>query len=234
METIINAKDINKYYRMGEIDIHVLKGLSFDIYEGEFVVILGHSGSGKSTLLNILGGIDKMTSGELLYRDIKLHNISDKDLTYFRREHVGFVFQFYNLIPTLTARENIELAQEISNAPYDCDELMELTGLTEFANHFPSQLSGGQQQRVAISRALAKNPNLLLCDEPTGALDINTGIEVLETLIRFNKRYNKTIILITHNSEIGNIADRAFYLKDGLIERITENANPLSAGEVSW
>ncbi len=234
METIIKANEIFKNYQTGEVELQVLKGISFELFEGEFVVILGPSGSGKSTLLNILGGIDQMTYGEMYFKGNNLSGAGEKELTRFRREHVGFVFQFYNLIPNLTARENIEMAMEISKSPIDCNELLKKTGLADRAEHFPSQMSGGQQQRVAIARALAKNPDLLLCDEPTGALDVKTGAEVLELLTQFNKDYGKTVVIITHNAEIASIAHRTFYIKDGYLDKIIVNESPLSPKEVKW
>lgn len=234
MERLIKANQIYKNYYVGEVELQVIKGVSFELFQGEFVVILGPSGSGKSTILNILGGIDTMTSGELLYKEKPLNNVSDKVLTQYRREHIGFVFQFYNLIPNLTAKENIELSAEISSHPISTDELLEKTGLSDRADYFPSKLSGGQQQRVAIARALAKNPDLLLCDEPTGALDVKTGAQVLSLLLDFNKTYGKTVVVITHNTEIGKIANRVFTVKDGLIHKIVENGKPLHPDEVEW
>lgn len=234
MNPIITAKNITKTYHVGEVDVPVIRGISFEIYEGEFLVILGPSGSGKSTVLNMLGGIDSISEGELYYKDTTLHQASEATLTRYRREHIGFVFQFYNLIPNLTAKENIELTTELTEQPISVDELLVQTGLAERANYFPSKMSGGQQQRVALARALSKNPDLLLCDEPTGALDAKTGAQVLEILANFNKTYKKTVVVITHNSDISKIADRVFTIKDGTISKIQENPNPLMPSEVSW
>lgn len=231
---IMQAKDITKQYIMGEVTVSALRGVSFDLYEGEFIVVLGPSGSGKSTLLNIIGGIDKPTSGSAMFEDKDIANLNDCDLTSYRRNAVGFVFQFYNLIPNLTARENIMLAAEMSKSPISPDELLEAVGLLERAKNFPTQLSGGEQQRVAIARAISKNPSILLCDEPTGALDYGTGIQVLRILKDFNEKYKKTVIIITHNVSIGEMGDRVFYFKDGLIDKIVENENPVQAEEVSW
>jgi putative ABC transport system ATP-binding protein len=219
---------------MGEVTVNVLRGVSFSIYAGEFVVILGPSGSGKSTLLNIIGGIDKPTSGDVIFEGKNIALASERELTNFRRGAVGFVFQFYNLIPNLTARENIVLASELSSDPISADALLEDIGLSDRGGHFPSQLSGGQQQRVAIARAVSKNPALLLCDEPTGALDLQTGIQVLRILKDFNSQYKKTVVIITHNSGIGKIGDRVFHVRDGLIDSIQVNETTLSPEEVSW
>ena len=234
MQTIIRAENLTKIYTMGEVKVAALKGASFEIHGGEFIVILGPSGSGKSTLLNLIGGIDRATSGSIFYKDKCLTEASEKELTNYRRLAVGFVFQFYNLIPNLTAKENIELASELSHNPKSSSELLEKVGLSAHASHFPSQMSGGEQQRVAIARALAKNPDILLCDEPTGALDIQTGIDVLKVLRAFNKDYGKTVIIITHNAGIGAMADRVFHVKDGLIDKIVQNENPISPEEVIW
>ena len=234
MEAIITAKNLAKVYIMGEVKVEALKGVDFEIYGGEFVVILGPSGSGKSTMLNIIGGIDLPTSGIISYKGKDLTGFSEKELTNYRRLAVGFVFQFYNLIPNLSAKENIELAAELSKDPKSPLELLEKVGLSERADNFPSQMSGGEQQRVAIARALSKNPDILLCDEPTGALDIKTGIQVLNMLRSFNKDYGKTVIIITHNAGIGAMADRVFHIKDGLIDKLVINDNPISPEEVAW
>lgn len=234
MKTILEARELTKLYQMGEITVHALRGVSFQLYEGEFVVILGPSGSGKSTMLNIIGGIDTPTSGSVYYNNKNISTISDKELTNYRRNAVGFVFQFYNLIPNLTAKENILLAAELSKKPIPANELLTKIDLLDRGNHFPSQLSGGQQQRVAIARALSKNPDILLCDEPTGALDFSTGISVLRLLKDFNTEYKKTVVVITHNAAISAIGDRTFYIKDGLIDKIEENKNPIPPEEVSW
>lgn len=234
MERILEVNGVTKTYIMGEVTVDALRGVSFELYRGEFVVILGASGSGKSTMLNIIGGIDKPSGGEVLYGGKSLGGMSDKEITLYRRSAVGFVFQFYNLIPNLTAKENILLASELSKNAIPVTELLEMIGLADRAGHFPSQLSGGQQQRIAIARALAKNPEVLLCDEPTGALDFSTGLQVLRLLLDFNKKYKKTVAIITHNAGIGMIADRVFHVKDGLIESITVNEKPAAPEEVSW
>lgn len=231
---LISAKNITKTFFVGDNKINALNDVSFDISEGEFIVILGPSGSGKSTLLNIIGGIETVTSGQIEYRDIKLHGASKSKLTAYRRNNIGFVFQFYNLMPCLTVAENIKLAEEISKNPIPANTLISKVGLSERANYYPSKLSGGQQQRVAIARAICKNPELLLCDEPTGALDIKTGAEVLQLIYNFNKQYKKTVIIITHNNSISQIADRIFYIKDSVIEKIVENPNSISPSEVKW
>lgn len=234
MNTILKISNLTKEYQMGEVTVHALRKISFELYQGEFVVILGPSGSGKSTILNIIGGIDKPTSGEIIYNGKDISKISDRELTNYRRGAVGFVFQFYNLIPNLTAKENILLSSELSNDSLSVTELLNMIGLSDRGDHFPSQMSGGQQQRVAIARAVAKNPNILLCDEPTGALDFVTGIQVLRLLKDFNEKYKKTVVIITHNSEIGEMGDRVLYIKDGLIDKIVENKNPIPPEEVSW
>ncbi|HBT47586.1 MAG TPA: macrolide ABC transporter ATP-binding protein [Peptococcaceae bacterium] len=234
MEAILTARNLTKQYRMGEVTVEALKGVSFDIFPGEFIVVLGPSGSGKSTLLNLIGGMDVATSGEIYYRDLPLHGASEKALTEYRRHAVGFVFQFYNLMPNLTAYENVLLAVEIAKNPLPVKEVLEQVGLADRADHFPAQLSGGEQQRVAIARAVAKNPHILLCDEPTGALDSATGIQVLKVLKEFNRQYKKTVIIITHNAAIARISDRVFYLKDGRLDRIERIAAPVPPEEVSW
>lgn len=234
MATFIRADAVCKDYTLGEITVHALKQVSFEIYEKELIVILGPSGSGKSTLLNILGGIETASSGQIQFREEVLDWSDQKALTAYRRAHVGFVFQFYNLMPGLTALENIELAAELSSQPLDPHKLLEQVGLGDRADHFPGKLSGGQQQRVAIARALCKNPDILLCDEPTGALDSQTGVQILKLLFDFNRNYKKTVVLITHNQSIAQIADRVFYFKDGNLERIEQNEHPLSPEEVNW
>ena len=234
MDRLLEINNLTKEYIMGEVTVHALRGVSFSIYEGEFIVVLGPSGSGKSTLLNIIGGIDKPTSGDVLYDGKNIAHATERELTMFRRKAVGFVFQFYNLIPNLTARENIALASEMSSDPISPDRLLEDVGLSDRGDHFPSQLSGGQQQRVAIARAVGKNPSLLLCDEPTGALDLQTGIQVLRILKDFNRQYNKTVIIITHNAGFGRMGDRVFHFRDGLIDHIDVNETTLSPEEVTW
>jgi len=219
---------------MGEVTVKALQGVEFEIYPGEFIVILGPSGSGKSTLLNLIGGMDTATSGELYFKNIALHKADPKALTFFRRNNVGFVFQFYNLISNLTAYENVCLAAEIAQKPLSPMEMLEKVGLGDRATHFPAQLSGGEQQRVALARAIVKNPDILLCDEPTGALDYQTSIQVLQLLKHFCQKYQKTVILITHNSPIAQIADRIFYIKDGLLSRIVTNAELIPPEKVTW
>lgn len=233
-EKLIIAKNVHKEFLLGEVKVKALDDVSFEVYTGELVVILGPSGSGKSTLLNILGGIETVSSGYIAYRDIDISSMNEKELTYFRRSNIGFIFQFYNLMPNLTALENVELAAEMSNNPLDCEKLLKQVSLWDRRAHYPGKMSGGQQQRVAIARALCKNPELLLCDEPTGALDISTGIQILKLLVDFNKSYNKTIMIITHNENVAKIADRVFYLKDGSIERIIQNENPAAPEDVVW
>lgn len=232
MSVLIRGKSVSKIYKMGEVDIYALSKVDFEIYDGELLIILGPSGSGKSTLLNIIGGMDTLTSGELYYRDRPVHNASRKKLTDYRKEAVGFVFQFYNLMPNLTAIENVDLAREISESPLDAKEMLSQVGLLDRKDHFPAQLSGGEQQRVAIARALAKNPQILLCDEPTGALDSASSKDVLRILKRFAKEFNKTVIIITHNSGIAKMADRVMYIKDGKIEKIEKNDDPIAVEQV--
>jgi putative ABC transport system ATP-binding protein len=231
---LIVAKNLQKRYQMGEVTVHALRGVDFTLYHGELVVVLGPSGSGKSTLLNIIGGMDRASAGELYFGERSLHNAAERELTLYRRHEVGFIFQFYNLMPNLTAYENVNLAAEIAREPFDIDELLEQVGLADRKDHFPSQLSGGEQQRVAIARALAKNPRMLLCDEPTGALDLPTGIQILKVLRDFCDRYHKTVVIITHNSAIAQMAERVVYLKDGLVDRVLVNEHPASPEKVTW
>jgi putative ABC transport system ATP-binding protein len=226
--------DLTKEYRMGEITVAALRGISLDIYPGEFLVILGHSGSGKSTLLNIIGGLDTPTSGSVQYKDTLLSSFSEKELTYYRRDHIGFIFQFYNLMPNLTAQENVEMATEISADPMEPMEALKLVGLDGREGHFPSQLSGGEQQRVAIARAIAKRPDILMCDEPTGALDISTGKIVLGVLADVNRRLGTTTIVITHNASIADIADRVIHMRDGSVYRVDVNEQVKTVDEVVW
>ena len=233
-ETVFSARGLTKVYRTGEVEIHALRGVDLDLYAGEFVVLLGPSGSGKSTLLNILGGLDVPSAGHVSYRDHDLSAADEEALTRFRREHVGFVFQFYNLIPSLPARENVEVVTEIATTPMRAAEALTLVGLGDRVDAFPAQLSGGQQQRVAIARAIAKQPEVLLCDEPTGALDSETGVVVLEALSEVNERLGTTTVVITHNAGIAAMAHRVIYLSDGRIVREERNAGRKKAGEISW
>ena len=232
--SIFKARALSKNYVLGETIVTALHDVDLELFEGEFVVVLGPSGSGKSTLLNILGGLDVPTSGDVTFREHRLTGASERDLTRFRREHVGFVFQFYNLIPSLTARENVALVTEISDAPADAVETLELVGLGDRLNHYPSQLSGGEQQRVAIARAIAKRPDVLLCDEPTGALDAGTGRVVLEALAAANQQFRTTTVVITHNAAIAGMADRVVTMRSGTIFKIERNESRLPAAEVVW
>ena len=234
MKEILRAKQLRKQFVTGEVVVNALSGVDFSINEGELVVVLGPSGSGKSTMLNIIGGIETITSGELYYQDVAVHTLDNAGLTEYRRKYVGFVFQFYNLMPNLTALENIQLAGELSADPLDAKELLDGVGLTDRAGNFPAMMSGGQQQRVAIARALCKNPDLLLCDEPTGALDTKTGVDVMRLLTSFNRKYRTTILIVTHNPTIAQVADKVYYFRDGRIERVVVNEKPLSVDEVEW
>jgi putative ABC transport system ATP-binding protein len=233
-EVVFSAHDLAKVYRTGEVEVHALRDVNLEIYRGEFVVLLGASGSGKSTLLNILGGLDLPSSGDVRFGGQALTGASDSELTTYRREHVGFVFQFYNLIPSLTVRENLALVTDIAINPMPVDEAIELVGLTPRRDHFPAQLSGGEQQRVAIARAIVKRPDVLLCDEPTGALDYVTGKLVLEVIAKINVELGTTAIVITHNAAIAGMADRVIYLGDGRIQKIEINAHKVSPSELSW
>ena len=228
------ARGVTKTYHMGEVEVTALRGVTLDLYEGEFVVFLGPSGSGKSTLLNILGGLDVPSSGEVRFRDHDLTIQDDAALTHFRRNHVGFVFQFYNLIPSLTAKENVALVADIAVNPLPPEEALRLVGLGDRVNHFPSQLSGGEQQRVAVARAIAKRPDVLLCDEPTGALDVRTGVVVLEVIERANRELGTTTAVITHNAAIAAMADRVITISDGQISGATHNAHKTSPRELRW
>lgn len=234
MNVILEGKGLAKWYQMGEVKVEALRGVDFQIHEGEFVVVLGPSGSGKSTMLNMIGGMDKASAGELYYLQEPLHQASEKRLTTYRRNAVGFIFQFYNLMPNLTALENVQLAAEIAVNPLDPAAILEEVGLGERAGHFPSQLSGGEQQRVAVARSIVKNPNVLLCDEPTGALDFKTGIQVLKLLKSFQQKYGKTVMVITHNAGIGQMADRVFTMKDGRLAKTYTVEAPVDPEEVSW
>jgi putative ABC transport system ATP-binding protein len=231
---VIECRALTKLYRMGEVDVVALRGVDLDLYEGELVVLLGASGSGKSTLLNIIGGLDVSTSGRVAYRGQDLTEADADDLTMYRRRHVGFVFQFYNLIPSLTARENVALVTEIADDPLDPAQALELVGLGERLDHFPAQLSGGEQQRVAVARAVAKRPALLLCDEPTGALDFQTGVRVLSVLERINQELGTTTAIITHNAPIAAMARRVITLADGQIASIGAREQRVAAAELRW
>jgi putative ABC transport system ATP-binding protein len=233
-EPVFRARGLTKVYHMGDVEVHALRGIDLDLFEGELVVLLGPSGSGKSTLLNILGGLDAPTAGNVRFRDHDLVAADERELTRFRREHVGFVFQFYNLIPSLTALENVEIVTEISGHPMRAADALALVGLTDRADHFPAQLSGGEQQRVAIARAVAKRPDVLLCDEPTGALDYETGKLVLEVLQNVNRELGTTTAVITHNAAIAGMADRVIRMGSGAIVDIRMNARKLSPGELAW
>jgi putative ABC transport system ATP-binding protein len=219
---------------MGEVEVHALRGVDLELFRGELVVLLGPSGSGKSTLLNILGGLDTASAGEVTYRETDLTKASERELTDYRRYHVGFIFQFYNLIPSLTARENVAVVTDIAKKPMRPEDALGLVGLGERLDHFPAQMSGGEQQRVAIARAISKNPDVLLCDEPTGALDSATGIKVLEALERANRELGTTTVIITHNADIAGMADRVIHLSDGRISEITANAVKKRPGELHW
>ena len=233
-EVVFSVSGLKKVYTMGEVTVHALRGVDLELYSGELVVLLGPSGSGKSTLLNVLGGLDTATEGQVMYREKDLTNADEHDLTEYRRYHVGFVFQFYNLIPSLTARENVAVVTDIAQRPMRPEDALSVVGLGERLDHFPSQLSGGEQQRVAIARAISKNPSVLLCDEPTGALDSETGIVVLEALERVNRELGTTTVIITHNADIAGIADRVIHLSNGHISEIISNAVKKSPSELHW
>ncbi len=234
LEAIFRAESISKIYTMGEVQVHALRGVDLELYRGEFVVLLGASGSGKSTLLNILGGLDVPTSGSVNYRDHQLSQYGQRELTRYRLDHVGFIFQFYNLIPSLTARENVALVTEISKNPMTPEDALALVDMQDRVDHFPAQLSGGEQQRVAVARAIAKRPDVLLCDEPTGALDVATGITVLEAIGKVNREIGTTTVVITHNAVIGGMADRIITLADGSIVNVQRNDTKLQAHELVW
>jgi len=234
MASLYRVVGVTKVYPMGEVEVRALTGIDVEVVEGEVLVILGPSGSGKSTLLHMLGGMDRPTTGTVAFRDLDLTTQDDTELTAFRRRHVGFVFQFYNLIPSLTALENVAMATEIAPNPRDPREMLGLVGLAERADHFPSQLSGGEQQRVAIARAVAKRPDVLLCDEPTGALDATTGVLVLEVLRQVNRELGTTLILITHNAAIGDMADRVVRMGSGGIVEMRTNQAPAEPAAIEW
>lgn len=231
---MLSLENVWKTFRIGVEEVHALREVYFDIDEGEFIVVLGPSGSGKTTLLNIIGGIDIPNKGKVVFKGTDVTKLDEEGLTYHRREHIGFVFQFFNLIPTLTARENIQLASELVGEPRDADEVLETVGLKERANHFPSELSGGEQQRVSIARALVKNPPLILADEPTGNLDFETGKKVLKYMREVCHNEGITFTIVTHNSAIAQMSDRIVHLKDGTIDKVEENEQPLDPEKLYW
>ncbi|MBN8293585.1 ABC transporter ATP-binding protein [Rhodobacter sp. NTK016B] len=231
---VFRTEAVTRVYRTGTVEVQALRGVDLSLTEGEMVVMLGASGSGKSTLLNILGGLDQPTSGRVFFRDQELTRVSDRALTAFRRDHVGFVFQFYNLVPSLTARENVALVTEIARNPMTPEEALDRVGLAKRADHFPAELSGGEQQRVAIARAIAKRPDVLLCDEPTGALDSVTGVQVLEALNAVNTELGTATVMVTHNASIRQIAHRVVRMSDGAIQSDERNPHRLAPHEVSW
>lgn len=234
MSKYIEFKNVKKIYKMGEVNIEALSGINFSVDKGEFVVVAGASGAGKSTILNILGGMDSPSSGQIIVDNKYINNYSNKELITYRRYDIGFVFQFYNLVQNLTAKENVELATQICKDPLDIDEVMEAVGLGDRKNNFPAQLSGGEQQRVAIARALAKNPKLLLCDEPTGALDYNTGKSILKLLQDTCRKMNMTVIIITHNLALTPMGDKVIKVKNGKIESVVANDNPTPVERIEW
>ena len=234
MSEFVTLKDVRKIYKMGEVEIMAAAGIDFEIKKGEFAVVVGPSGAGKTTVLNILGGMDTATSGQVLVDGQDIATYSTKQLTAYRRDDIGFVFQFYNLIPNLTALENVELALQICKDPMDAQEVLEEVGLGERLDNFPAQLSGGEQQRVSIARALAKNPKLLLCDEPTGALDYNTGKSIVKLLQDTCRNSGMTVILITHNSAIAPMADRVIKIKTGRVDKIIQNPQPVPVETIEW
>lgn len=233
-EAVFKIEGLTKVYRTGDVEVQALRGVDAELYRAELAVMLGPSGSGKSTFLNIIGGLDVASAGSVVFTDHVLSQASERELTLYRRDHVGFVFQFYNLIPSLTAKENVALVTEIAARPMRPEEALELVGLKERMDHFPAQLSGGEQQRVAIARAIAKRPEVMLCDEPTGALDSKTGILVLDALVATNRELGTTTAIITHNMTIGSIADRVFHFSDGRISEVIENERRLMPSEVNW
>ncbi len=233
-DIVLKINNLSKNYQMGEVSVKALEDVSFEVKKGEFIVILGPSGSGKSTLLNIVGGMDNPSNGEVYFNNELITNMNDKELTFYRRNKIGFVFQFYNLMATLTAKENVELAAELCENAADIDEVMDSVGLLDRADHFPSQMSGGEQQRVAIARAVAKNPQILLCDEPTGALDFETGIQILKVLKDVNEKFKNTVMVITHNASIADMADKVIKMRSGKITDIIINENPISPERIEW
>ena len=233
-EIIFRTDNITKVYDTGEVKVHALDGVDLALYKGELAVLLGPSGSGKSTLLNILGGLDHVTSGKVWFDNLELSALSDRELTRYRRDHVGFVFQFYNLVPSLSARENVQLVTDVAPNPMPAEEALALVGLSKRMEHFPSEMSGGEQQRVAIARAIAKRPRILLCDEPTGALDSTTGVQVLEALRDINERFGTTTVVITHNAEIQRMAHRVIFFQDGRISETRLNTERVAPAEIAW
>jgi putative ABC transport system ATP-binding protein len=231
---VLSTRGLCRTYGSGPAAVHALRDIDLDIAEGELIVLLGPSGSGKSTLLNILGGLDRATSGEVAFRGTSLTRLDDRGLTAYRRRNVGFIFQFYNLIPSLTARENIDLVREIADQPLPAEEALDLVGLSARMDHFPAQLSGGEQQRVAVARALAKRPTLLLCDEPTGALDLQTGVRVLEALVEINGRYGSTTLVVTHNADVARLGTRVIHFLDGRIRAIETNTVRARPSDLKW
>jgi len=233
-EVVFRTQDVTKVYQTGAVKVFALSGVNLELYTGEMTVLLGPSGSGKSTLLNILGGLDHATEGRVWFRDTELTDMPDRGLTQYRRDHVGFVFQFYNLVPSLTARENVQLVTDVSPNPMPAEEALAQVGLADRMDHFPSEMSGGEQQRVAIARAIAKRPEILLCDEPTGALDSTTGVQVLEVLQDINERFGTTTVIITHNAEIQRMAHRVIQFQDGKISSVHTNDTRLAPAEIVW
>ncbi len=233
-QVLYTAHDLSKSYPMGEVRVHALRGANLEVYEGELMVILGPSGCGKSTLLNLIGGMDSPTSGTIKLRETEIAHFNERRLTTYRRKHVGFIFQFFNLIPTLTARENVEVATQVCDDPLPVDEMLEMVGLLDRADHFPAQLSGGEQQRVAIARAVAKNPEVILGDEPTGALDYETGKLVLQVLKRVHEESHKTVVIVTHNVAIAEMGDRVVRLRSGDIQEIKVNESPSDPEDLAW
>lgn len=233
-DVIFRTEGITKVYDTGEVKVYALAGVDLELYKGELTVLLGPSGSGKSTLLNILGGLDHATEGRVWFADQELTDLPDRGLTRYRRDHVGFVFQFYNLVPSLTARENVQLVTDVSPNPMPAEEALDLVGLGQRMDHFPSEMSGGEQQRVAIARAIAKRPQILLCDEPTGALDSTTGVQVLEVLRDINERFGTTTVVITHNAEIQRMAHRVIFFQDGKINEVKINTQRIAPSEIVW
>lgn len=234
MGSFISFKDVKKTYKIGDIEIHASDGVDFEIPKGQFVIIVGPSGAGKTTVLNVLGGMDRITSGMVLVDDQNIAEFNEKQLTQYRRDDIGFVFQFYNLVQNLTALENVELASQISKKPLDAKMVMERVGLHQRMDNFPSQMSGGEQQRVAIARAIAKNPKLLLCDEPTGALDYQTGKSILALLREMCDKYQMTVVVITHNGALAPMADCVIHLKNGKVDSSSINENPTSIDKIEW